>query len=154
MSTSQIKVVAQNRKARHDYFIEESFEAGLVLSGTEVKSIRQSQVSLKDSHASIKNGEVFILNMHINPYEQGNINNKDPLRTRKLLLHKSEINKLIGLTQIKGLALVPLELYFKRGKVKLRIAVGRGKKNYDKRHDIAKRDAERQINIRLKENQK
>ena len=147
-----IKVVAQNKKARHDYFIEQTFEAGIVLSGTEVKSIRLGKVNLKDSYATIENGEVFLCGMHISPYEQGNIFNKDPLRDRKLLLHKYEINKLIGLTQQKGLTLVPLQLYFKRGKVKVELAVARGKKLYDKRRDIAEKDALREIDRKLKEN--
>jgi len=147
-----IKVVAQNKKARHDYFIEQTFEAGIVLSGTEVKSIRLGKVNLKDSYATIENGEVFLCGMHISPYEQGNIFNKDPLRDRKLLLHKYEINKLIGLTQQKGLTLVPLQLYFKRGKVKVELAVARGKKLYDKRRDIAEKDAMREIDRKLKEN--
>ncbi|MDI3537132.1 MAG: SsrA-binding protein [Eubacteriaceae bacterium] len=140
-----IKIVAQNKKARHDFFIEDTYEVGLVLSGTEVKSIRQGKVSLKESYADIRNGEVFILQMHINPYEQGNIYNKDPLRTRKLLLHKREIRKLIGLTQREGYALVPLKLYFKDGKVKMELALAKGKKNYDKRHSIAERDANRRM---------
>ncbi|WKY49104.1 SsrA-binding protein SmpB [Eubacteriaceae bacterium ES3] len=140
-----IKIVAQNKKARHDFFIEDTYEVGLVLSGTEVKSIRQGKVSLKESYADIRNGEVFILQMHINPYEQGNIYNKDPLRTRKLLLHKREIRKLIGLTQREGYALIPLKLYFKDGKVKMELALAKGKKNYDKRHSIAERDANRRM---------
>lgn len=146
------KVVAQNKKARHDYFIEQTIEAGIVLSGTEVKSIRAGKVSLKDSYANVKNGEVFVQSMHISPYEQGNIFNKDPLRDRKLLLHRFEINKLIGYIQQKGMTLVPLEIYFKRGKVKVELGIGKGKKLYDKREDIAKKDAEREIERRLKEN--
>jgi SsrA-binding protein len=152
MAKEEIKVVAQNKKARHDYFIEQTLEAGIVLSGTEVKSIRAGKVSLKDSYASINDGEVYIIGMHISPYEQGNIFNKDPLRDRKLLLHKYEINKLIGYTQQKGMALVPLRLYFKKGKVKVELAVAKGKKLYDKREDISKRDAKREIDRRLKEN--
>jgi SsrA-binding protein len=152
MEKEAIKIVAQNKKARHDFFIEQTLEAGIVLSGTEVKSIRQGKVNLKDSYASIDNGEVFVNGMHISPYEQGNISNKDPMRNRKLLLHKAEINKLIGLTQQKGLALVPLQLYFKHGKVKIEIAVAKGKKLYDKRDDIAERDAKREIDRRMKEN--
>lgn len=151
MEKEAIKLVAQNKKARHDFFIEQTLEAGIVLSGTEVKSIRQGKVNLKDSYASIDNGEAFVNGMHISPYEQGNISNKDPMRNRKLLLHKAEINKLIGLTQQKGLALVPLQLYFKKGKVKIEIAVAKGKKLYDKRDDIAERDAKREIDRRLKE---
>lgn len=152
MAKEDIKVVAQNRKARHDYFIEQTLEAGIVLSGTEVKSIRQGKVNLKDSYAYIdKNGEVILSGMHISPYEQGNIFNKDPLRDRKLLLHRHEINRLIGYTQQKGLTLVPVQLYFKKGKVKLELGVARGKKLYDKRQDMAERDAKREIDRRLKE---
>lgn len=151
MPKDEIKIVAQNKKARHDYFIEQTLEAGIVLSGTEVKSIRQGKVNLKDSYASIEDGEVILSGMHISPYEQGNIFNKDPLRDRKLLLHKFEINKLIGYTQQKGLTLVPLQLYFKRGIVKVELGVAKGKKLYDKREDIAERDAKRDIDRKLKE---
>jgi SsrA-binding protein len=151
MATEGIKVVAQNRKARHDYFIEQTMEAGIVLSGTEVKSIRQGKVNLKDCYAMIVDGEVILSGMHISPYEQGNIFNKDPLRDRKLLLHKAEIQRLIGYTQQKGLTLVPLELYLKRGKVKLELGVAKGKKLYDKREDIAEREAKRDIDRKLKE---
>lgn len=152
MGKDEIKVVAQNKKARHDYFIEQTLEAGIVLSGTEVKSIRQGKVNLKDSYATIENGEVIINGMHISPYEQGNIFNKDPLRDRKLLLHRDEINRLIGYTQQKGLTLVPLQVYFKRGKVKIELGIAKGKKLYDKREDIAERDAKREIDRRMKEN--
>ena len=145
MAKETIKPVSQNRKARHDYFIEQTYEAGIVLTGTEVKSVRQGKVNLKDSYAYIKDSEVFISGMHISPYEQGNIYNADPLRDRKLLLHKYEINKLIGYTQQKGLTLVPLQVYFKNGKVKIELAVARGKKLYDKRRDVAERDAKREI---------
>ena len=151
MAKEEIKVVAQNKKARHDYFIEQTLEAGIVLSGTEVKSVRQGKVNLKDSYATIENGEVILNGMHISPYEQGNIFNKDPMRDRKLLLHKYEINKIIGYTQQKGMSLIPLQVYFKRGKVKIELAVARGKKLYDKRQDIAERDAKREIDRRLKE---
>jgi SsrA-binding protein len=151
MANEDIKIVAQNKKARHDYFIDQTMEAGIVLSGTEVKSIRQGKVNLKDSYATIEGGEVIINGMHISPYEQGNIFNKDPLRDRKLLLHKSEINRLIGYTQQKGMTLVPLQLYFKRGRVKLELGIGKGKKLYDKRDDIAERDAKREIDRRIKE---
>jgi SsrA-binding protein len=151
MEKEAIKVVAQNKKARHEFFIEQTLEAGIVLSGTEVKSIRQGKVNLKDCYASIENGEVIVSGMHISPYEQGNIYNKDPMRSRKLLLHRYEINKLVGLTQQKGLTLVPLQLYFKRGKVKIEIAVAKGKKLYDKRDDIAERDAKREIDRKMKE---
>ena len=152
MGKEEIKVVAQNKKARHDYFIEQTFEAGIVLTGTEVKSIRQGKVNFKDSYVGIKDGEIFIYGMHISPYEQGNIFNVDPERDRKLLMHKREINRLAGLIQQKGLTIVPLRLYFNRGKVKLEIGVARGKKLFDKRSDIAERDAGREIQRRLKEN--
>lgn len=151
MVKDEIKVVAQNKKARHDYFIEQTFETGIVLSGTEVKSIRQGKVNLKDSYAAIENGEVILNGMHISPYEQGNIFNRDPLRDRKLLLHRYEINKLIGYTQQKGMSLVPLQVYFKRGKVKIELGLGKGKKLYDKREDIAEKDAKREIDRKLKE---
>lgn len=143
------KVLASNRKARYDYFIEDTLEAGLVLTGTEVKSIRQGKLNLKDSYAMIEDGEAYILNMHISPYEQGNIYNTDPVRKRKLLLHKREITKLIGLIQQKGYSLIPLSVYLKKGKVKIEIAVAVGKKTYDKRHDIAKKDAERRMKQHL-----
>jgi SsrA-binding protein len=151
MAKEEIKVIAQNKKARHDYFIEQTLEAGIVLSGTEVKSIRQGKVNLKDSYAMIEDGEVILNGMHISPYEQGNIFNKDPMRDRKLLLHKSEINRLIGYTQQKGMSLVPLRLYFKRGIVKVELGIAKGKKLYDKRDDIAQRDAKREIDRKLKE---
>ncbi len=151
MAKEAKKTIAQNKKARHDYFIEETFEAGIVLSGTEVKSIRQGKVSIKDSYAIIKSEEVFIFGMHVSPYEQGNIFNKDPLRDRKLLMHRYEINKLIGSIQQKGMSLVPIELYFRNGKVKLELGLGKGKKLYDKREDIAKKDAMREIDRRMKE---
>lgn len=151
MAREEVKIVAQNKKARHDYFIEQTLEAGIVLSGTEVKSIRQGKVNLKDSYAAIKDGEIILSGMHISPYEQGNIFNKEPMRDRKLLLHRFEINRLIGYTQQKGMSLVPLQLYFKRGKVKLELGVAKGKKLFDKREDIAERDAKREIDRRLKE---
>ena len=154
MASDEIKVIAQNKKARHDYFIEQTMESGVVLSGTEVKSIRLGKVNLKDSYAAIKNGELFIVGMHVSPYEKGNIYNKDPERERKLLLHKHEINRLTGLIQQKGLTLVPLKLYFKRGKVKIELGVAKGKKIYDKRNDIAERDAKREIDRKLKDNYK
>jgi len=139
------KTIARNKKARHEYFIEATYECGLVLSGTEVKSLRQGKVSLKESYADIRNNEIFVFQMNITPYEHGNIYNKDPLRERKLLLHKQEIQKLIRLKQRDGYALIPLSLYFKNGRVKLQLALGRGKKNYDKRHSIAERDAKKRI---------
>ena len=139
-------LVANNKKARHDYFIEDVLEAGLVLTGTEIKSIRQGKVNLKESYAKIDNGEVIVLGMHISPYEQGNRFNVDPLRPRKLLLHKQEIRKLIVYTTLKGLTLVPLTMYInEKGMAKMELAVARGKKEYDKRDTIAKNDAERRI---------
>ncbi|GGK23681.1 SsrA-binding protein [Caldalkalibacillus thermarum] len=150
----EIKVVAQNKKARHDYYIEDTYEAGIVLTGTEIKSIRAGKVNLKDSFARIKNGEVFLMNMHVSPYEQGNRFNHDPLRTRKLLLHKREINKLIGLTKEKGYALIPLKIYLKRGLAKIDLAVAKGKKLYDKREAMKKRDAQREIERAFRERQK
>ncbi len=150
-SEQNIKIIAQNKKARHDYFIEDTIEAGIELAGTEVKSIRLGKVNLKDSYATVEGGEVILNGMHISPYEQGNRFNKDPLRDRKLLLHKSEIRRLDGYIRQKGLSLVPLQLYFKRGRVKVELAVAKGKKLYDKRQDIAERDAERQIDRKLKD---
>ena len=148
----QRKLLANNKKARHDYFIEEVYEAGLVLTWTEIKSLRQGRVNLKESYAKIEKGEVFIYNMHISPYEQGNRYNVDPLRDRKLLLHKQEIRKLIGYTTQKGLTLVPLQIYInEKGLVKMEIAVARGKKLYDKREDIAKRDAGRRMERMMKD---
>ncbi|HDI52378.1 SsrA-binding protein [candidate division KSB1 bacterium] len=140
-----IKIIATNRKARHDYQILNTFEAGIVLQGTEVKSLRQGKANLKDSYAIIKNGELFLLNMHISPYSHGTAYNHDPLRTRKLLLHRHEIRRLIGQVQEKGLTLVPLKIYFKNGIAKVELALVRGKKLYDRRQDIAKRDAEREL---------
>lgn len=140
------KLVANNKKARHDYFIEEVYEAGIVLTGTEIKSIRAGKVSIKESYAKIENGEMIVYGMSISPYEQGNRFNVDPLRPRKLLLHKQEIRKLIGYTTLKGLTIVPLTVYINEdGRAKMEIAVARGKKLYDKRDDIAKRDAERRM---------
>ncbi len=140
-----IKTVASNRKARHEFFIEDSLEVGIALKGTEVKSIRQGKLNLKESYASIDNGEVYINNMHISPYDHGNIQNVDPIRKRKLLLHKREIRMLQQETTLKGLTLVPLKVYLKNGKVKMELATARGKKLYDKRNDIAKKDAERRM---------
>ena len=144
------KLIAKNPTARHNYTIEETIEAGIVLTGTEIKSIRQGKVNLKDSYATIKDGEVLIYSMHISPYEHGNIYNKDPLRTRTLLLNRREINKLIGKIQAKGYSLVPLSLYFKGSLVKVELGIGKGKKLYDKREDIAKKDAQRRIERALK----
>lgn len=146
-----IKPVAQNKKARHDFFIEDIYECGIALAGTEVKSIRGGKANLKDSYAQVKNGECFLVGMHVSPYEQGNINNKDPFRTRKLLLHKQEIKKLGALSQVEGYSLIPLQMYFKDGRVKVELAVAKGKKLYDKRHDIAERDAKRDIERRFKD---
>ena len=140
-----IKLICKNPTAYHNYTIEDKLEAGIVLSGTEIKSIRQNKVNLKDAYAVIKHGEVYVVGMHISPYEHGNIFNKDPLRDRKLLLQKREINKLVGLVSQKGYSLVPISLYFKGSLVKLELGVGKGKKLYDKRQDIIKRDVERQI---------
>lgn len=139
-----VKLIANNKKARHDYFIEETFEAGIALHGTEVKSLRMGQCSIKEAFIGIQNGEVFIHRMHINPYEKGNIFNKDPLRVRKLLLHKSEINRMMGQIKIKGYTIVPLKVYLKGSLVKVEIGLARGKKLYDKRQDIAKKDQERE----------
>lgn len=137
------KLIANNKKAYHDYFIEETYEAGLVLAGTEVKSIRQGSCSVKESFIKIKDGEAFVYNMHINPYDHGNIFNKEPLRTRKLLLHKKEINKLIGEVAQQTMTLVPLKVYIKGSLVKMEIGLARGKKLHDKRNDIANKDVRR-----------
>ena len=146
-----IRVVSENRKARHDYFIEDTYEAGLALVGTEVKSIRMGKINIKDSYVKIKNGEALVVGMHISPYEKGNIHNRDPFRERKLLLHKREIMKLKSLSEADGYSLIPLNIYIKDGLVKMELAVAKGKKLYDKRHDIAERDAKRQIEQRRKE---
>lgn len=145
------KIIANNKKARHDYFIEETLEAGIVLTGTEVKSLRQGKVNIKESYASIDGGEVFVHAMHISPYEQGNIYNVDPLRKRKLLLHKGQIKKLLGYIAQKGYTLVPLNIYFTRGKVKIELAVARGKHLHDKRDTIAKKDAQRRMQRAMRE---
>ena len=145
------KLISKNPTAYHNYTIENKLEAGIVLSGTEIKSIRSGKANLKDSYAIIKNGEVFVVGMHISPYEHGNIFNKDPLRNRKLLLNRREINKLIVLTKQKGYSLVPISLYFKGSLVKLELGIGKGKKLYDKREDLAKKDALRKINQAMKE---
>ena len=145
-----IKLIAKNPTAKHNYFIEDTIETGIVLSGTEIKSIRNGKVNLKDSYASIKDGEVYIYHMHISPYEHGNIYNKDPLRDRKLLLHDREIAKLMGFINQKGYTLIPVSLYFKGNLVKLELGIGKGKKLYDKRQDIAKKDAQREIDRQMK----
>ena len=144
------KLICKNPTAYHNYIIEDKIEAGIVLSGTEIKSIRQGKVNLKDTYAIVKKGEVFIIGMHISPYDHGNIFNKDPIRDRKLLLRKKEIAKLIGLTTQKGYSLVPISLYFKGSLVKVDLGIGKGKKLYDKRQDLAKRDAQREIQKHLK----
>ena len=144
------KLIAKNPVAYHNYTISGKLEAGIVLTGTEIKSIRAGKVNLKDSYVNIKNGEAYIYGMHISPYEHGNIFNKDPLRTRKLLLNKREINKLIGYINQKGCSLIPIQLYFKNNFVKLELGIGKGKKLYDKREDIAKKDAQRKIERTLK----
>ena len=149
-----IKLIAKNPTAYHNYQIEEKIETGIVLSGTEIKSIRNGNVNMKDCYAYLKNGELFICGMHISPYEHGNIFNKNPLRDRKLLLHKKEIFKLVGLTKQKGYSLIPISLYFKRSFVKVELGIGKGKKLYDKRQDLAKKDAQKQIAINLKNLQK
>ena len=149
-----IKTVANNKKAFHDYFILEKFEAGIELFGTEVKSIRQGSVNLKDSWVSIKDGEMFVMGMHISPYEKGNIFNKDPLRVRKLLMHKREIMRLFGQVKQDGISIVPLSLYFKGSKVKLEIAAVKGKKLYDKREDAAKKSAKQDMERAMKDSAK
>ena len=147
----QVKLVSNNKKARYDYFIDDVYEAGMVLTGTEIKSLRQGKANIKESYAKIENGELIIYGMHISPYEQGNRFNVDPLRPRKLLLHQKEIRKLLGLSTTKGYTLIPLRLYInERGLAKLEIAVARGKKNYDKRESIAKKDALRKIQQAIK----
>ena len=147
-----VKLVANNKKAYHDYFIDEKYEAGLVLHGTEVKSLRMGKCSIKEAWVRIQDGEVWVYGMHISPYEEGNIFNKDPLRPRKLLMHKAEIGKLLGKVKEKGITLVPLQVYFKNGRAKLEIGLARGKKLYDKREELAKRDmrreAEREFKVR------
>lgn len=144
MGKESIKLIANNKKAFHDYFIEDKYEAGISLAGTEVKSLRMGKCSIKESFIRIENGEIYIYGMHISPYEKGNIFNKDPLRTRKLLLHKHEINKVAGKMAEKGYTVVPLQVYFKGSLVKMEIALARGKKLYDKRQDIAKKDQRRE----------
>ena len=145
------KLIASNKKAYHDYFIEERYECGIELAGTEVKSLRAGKVNLRESYAVIRNGEVFLCGMHISPYEQGNRFNRDPLRDRRLLLHKREIMRLLGYVQQKGLTLVPTELYFSNGRVKAELGVARGKKLFDKRDAIAEKETAREIDRRLKE---
>ena len=150
MGRESKKLIANNKKAFHDYFIEDKYEAGISLAGTEVKSLRMGKCSVKESFIRIENGEVIIYGMHISPYEKGNIFNKDPLRPRKLLMHKYEINKLAGKIAEKGYTLVPLQVYFKNGRVKVEIGLARGKKLYDKRQDIARKDQRREIQREFK----
>jgi len=150
MEKTSVKQIAQNRKAWHDYFIEDKFEAGIELCGTEVKSVRQGHMNLKDSFCALKNGEMFLYGAHISPYEKGNIFNKDPRRTRKLLLHRREIQRLGAKVQQDGYALIPLSVYFKGPKVKVELALAKGKKLYDKREAAAKRDAKREIERALR----
>lgn len=150
MRSKGTKTIAENRQARHEYFVLESYEAGIELVGTEVKSIRQGGVNLKDSWCSIDGGELFVRGMHISPYEKGNIFNRDPLRKRKLLMHRREINKLFGTVKQDGLSLIPLSIYFKDSKVKVQVGLCKGKKLYDKRADAAKRDAKREIDRNIK----
>lgn len=150
MRSKGTKTIADNRKARHDYFVLETYEAGIELVGTEVKSIRQGSVNLKDSWCSIDKGELWVKGMHISPYEKGNIFNRDPMRVRKLLMHRREINKLFGTVKQDGLSLIPLSLYFKDSKVKMQLGLCKGKKLYDKRDDAARRDAKREIERNMK----
>jgi SsrA-binding protein len=153
-ANEDIRVIARNKKARHDFFIEETYEAGIILKGTEIKSIREGKVNLKDSFAMVENGEVFLYNMHISPYSHGNRENHDPERKRKLLLNKSEIRSLIGKTTMKGYTLVPLSLYIKRNLAKVELALAKGKNVHDKRETIARKTAQREIEKALKERQR
>ncbi|MCI7790846.1 MAG: SsrA-binding protein SmpB [Lachnospiraceae bacterium] len=150
MAKETMKLVANNKKAYHDYFIEEKYECGIALHGTEVKSMRMGKCSIKEAFVRIENGEVYVYGMHVSPYEKGNIFNKDPLRAKKLLLHKQEINKLIGKIKEKGYTLVPLQVYFHNGKAKVEIGLAKGKKLYDKRDDIAKKDQRRETEREFK----
>ena len=150
MGKTSIKLIANNKKAYHDFFIEDTFEAGISLHGTEVKSLRMGKCSIKEAFVRIENGEVFVYGMHISPYEKGNIFNKDPLRVKKLLMHRYEINKLMGIIKENGLTLVPLKVYFKGSLVKVEIGLARGKKLYDKREDIAKKDQRREAEKEFK----
>lgn len=154
MSGEEGKVVAQNKKARHDYFIEETYEAGVVLTGTEIKSIRAGRMHLKEAFVRVKNGEAYLYNAHISEYEQGNRYNHEPTRPRKLLLHKKQINTLIGQTQQQGYSVVPLKVYLKRGFAKVLIGVAKGKKNYDKRETLKRKDAKREMDRAIRERMK
>src|SRR5690606_18204389 len=151
MAKGEGKVIAQNKKAGFDYFIEETIEAGIVLQGTEIKSARNGKVQLVDAFVRIRNGEAWISNMHIAPYEQGNIFNHDPTRVRKLLLHKKQINELVGVSKVQGAAIIPLKMYLKDGYAKVLLGIGKGKKNYDKRQDLKKKDAKREIDRAMKD---
>ena len=151
MEKKTIKTIAQNKKAYHDYFVDEKYEVGIALAGTEVKSIRQGNVNLKDSYCKINNGEIFVVGMHISPYEKGNIFNKDPLRERKLLMHKAEIRRLIGKVKEDGYSLIPTKVYLKGSKVKIELALAKGKKLYDKRAAIADKEAKRRMDRKIKE---
>ncbi len=151
MTDNMIKIISNNRKARHDYHIEDSFEAGIVLTGTEVKSIRNGRVNLKDCHARVEGGELFLYNMHISPYDPGNRFNHDPVRTRKLLMHKAEIGRLAGKVKEKGYALIPLKIYLKQALIKVDLGLAKGKKLYDKRQDIAERDRKREMERTMKD---
>lgn len=154
VASSEGRTLAQNRKARHDYFIEETYEAGIVLRGTEIKSVRKGSVNIKDAHARIKNGEMFLLNMHISPYERGNRYNHDPVRTRKLLMHRKQIDKLYGSTKEKGYSLIPLKVYIKNGYAKVLIGLAKGKKKYDKRETLKRRTAQREMERAMREREK
>lgn len=154
MAKGESRVLAQNKKANHDYFIEDTYEAGIVLKGTEIKSIRNGGVNLKDSYARIRNGEMFLLNMHISPYEQGNRYNHDPVRTRKLLMRRKQIEQLIGVTKETGYSLIPLKVYIKHGYAKVLIGLGKGKRNYDKRETLKRKSAQREVERALRERQK
>ncbi|MCR2822460.1 SsrA-binding protein SmpB [Lederbergia panacisoli] len=154
MPKGEGKLIAQNKRANHDYFIEDTYEAGMVLQGTEIKSIRAGKVNIRDSFARIQNGELFLHNAHISPYEQGNRYNHDPLRTRKLLLHRKEINKLIGESKEQGYSIIPLKIYLKNGVAKILIGLGKGKKKYDKREDLKQKEAKRDIERAFREQQK
>jgi len=154
MKKDEIKIACENRKARHDYFIHETYEAGIELKGTEVKSLRTGKANLRDSYAEVKDGEIFVEHMHISPYEQGNIFNHEPLRRRRLLMHKREILKLFGKTREKGFTLVPLKVYFKKGRAKMELALASGKHTYDKRADLHEKSAKREVERALKERSK
>ncbi len=151
MASSELQTVSNNKKAFHDYFVIESLEAGIELFGTEVKSVRNGRINLKDAWCSIDGGEIFVRGMHISPYDHGNIFNRDPLRVRKLLLHKREINRLYGLMKQQGYTLIPLSAYFKKGRLKIQVGLCKGKKNYDKREDMARKSAKRDMERAVKE---